>query len=83
MADKRHEEQLEAWAVEGKQGSEPVHAATVILLRDTGRGPETLMLRRNSKIAFGGMWVFPGGRVDPADGPVSYTHLTLPTILLV
>lgn len=22
------------------------------------------MLRRNSKIAFGGMWVFPGGRVD-------------------
>jgi 8-oxo-dGTP pyrophosphatase MutT (NUDIX family) len=25
------------------------------------------MLRRNSKIAFGGMWVFPGGRVDPGD----------------
>ncbi len=25
------------------------------------------MLRRNSKLAFGGMWVFPGGRVDPAD----------------
>jgi 8-oxo-dGTP pyrophosphatase MutT (NUDIX family) len=25
------------------------------------------MLRRNSKIAFGGMWVFPGGRVDDAD----------------
>jgi 8-oxo-dGTP pyrophosphatase MutT (NUDIX family) len=25
------------------------------------------MLKRDSKIAFGGMWVFPGGRVDPAD----------------
>ena len=25
------------------------------------------MLRKNSKIAFGGMWVFPGGRIDDAD----------------
>lgn len=44
-------------------------AATVILLRDTDDGPETLMLRKNSKIAFGGMWVFPGGRVDDDDAP--------------
>ncbi|MGB0621400.1 MAG: NUDIX hydrolase [Myxococcota bacterium] len=44
-------------------------AATVILLRDTEDGPETLMLRKNSKIAFGGMWVFPGGRVDDEDAP--------------
>ena len=44
-----------------------IPAATVILLRDAGDGIETLMLRRNSKLAFGGMWVFPGGRVDPAD----------------
>jgi 8-oxo-dGTP pyrophosphatase MutT (NUDIX family) len=43
-------------------------AATVILVRDSGDGLETLMLRRNSKLDFaGGMWVFPGGRVDPAD----------------
>lgn len=32
------------------------------------------MLRKNSKIAFGGMWVFPGGRIDaedyPADGDI-------------
>lgn len=47
-----------------------IPAATVLLLRDRptngveGSGIETLMLRRNSKIAFGGMWVFPGGRVD-------------------
>jgi 8-oxo-dGTP pyrophosphatase MutT (NUDIX family) len=43
------------------------NAATVVLLRDGADGLETLLLRRNSKIAFGGMWVFPGGRVDPAD----------------
>jgi 8-oxo-dGTP pyrophosphatase MutT (NUDIX family) len=44
-----------------------VLAATVILLRDGEDGLETLMLRRNSKIAFGGMSVFPGGRIDPGD----------------
>ncbi|MCH2171452.1 NUDIX hydrolase [Myxococcota bacterium] len=43
-------------------------AATVILVRDTEDGLETLMLRRNSKLDFvGGMWVFPGGRLDPED----------------
>src|SRR5512134_513636 len=42
-------------------------AATVILLRDAPGGLETLMLRRSSKVAFGGMWVFPGGKVDAAD----------------
>lgn len=44
-----------------------VLAATVVLLRDGEAGLETLMLRRNSKIAFGGMSVFPGGRIDPED----------------
>lgn len=46
-----------------------IPAATVILVRDArgDGGVETLMLRRNSKLAFGGMWVFPGGRIDPAD----------------
>lgn len=48
--------------------SELFEAATVILLRDGERGLEALMLRRNSKLDFaGGMWVFPGGRVDPDD----------------
>jgi 8-oxo-dGTP pyrophosphatase MutT (NUDIX family) len=47
-----------------------VAAATVILLRDAPDGLETLMLRRDSRLAFaGGMWVFPGGRVDPGDWP--------------
>jgi 8-oxo-dGTP pyrophosphatase MutT (NUDIX family) len=45
----------------------PVPAATVVLLRDAPDGLETLMLRRDSKVAFGGMWVFPGGKVDDDD----------------
>jgi 8-oxo-dGTP pyrophosphatase MutT (NUDIX family) len=45
-----------------------IPAATVIPVRDGPDGLETLMLRRNSKLEFaGGMWVFPGGRVDPGD----------------
>ncbi len=44
-----------------------VPAATVVVARDGEAGIEVLMLRRNSSGAFGGMWVFPGGRVDPAD----------------
>ncbi len=46
----------------------PIPAATVCVLRDSDEhGIETLMLRKNSKIAFGGMWVFPGGRLDDDD----------------
>lgn len=54
-----------------------IPAATVLLVRDPvaaptapAAGPEVLMLRRNSGIAFGGMWVFPGGRVDKAESDV-------------
>jgi 8-oxo-dGTP pyrophosphatase MutT (NUDIX family) len=43
----------------------PVHdAATVVLVRDTSAGLECLMLRKNKGQAFGGVWVFPGGRVE-------------------
>ncbi len=45
----------------------PIPAATVVLVRDGADGIESLMLHKNSKLAFGGMWVFPGGRVDPGD----------------
>lgn len=52
-----------------KQGeTQTIFAATVVLLRDTAQGMETLLLRKNSKIAFAGMWVFPGGRIDDDDG---------------
>ena len=43
-------------------------AATVVLLRETSSGIEALLLRRHKAVQFaGGMWVFPGGRVDDGD----------------
>ena len=43
-------------------------AATVVVVRDGAGGEiEVLMVHRNSKHTFGGMWVFPGGKVDPED----------------
>jgi 8-oxo-dGTP pyrophosphatase MutT (NUDIX family) len=44
-----------------------IPAATVVLVRDGASELEVLMLHRTSKVAFGGMWVFPGGRVDDDD----------------
>lgn len=49
-----------------------IPAATVLVIRDGQHGVEALMLKRNSKASFaGGMWVFPGGRIDPEDHPES------------
>jgi 8-oxo-dGTP pyrophosphatase MutT (NUDIX family) len=46
-------------------------ASTVVLLRDSAAGLETLMLKRASKLVFfGGAWVFPGGKVEPEDGDI-------------
>ena len=48
--------------------SEPVLAATAVLLRDGAAGLEVLLLERPSdRGSFAGAWVFPGGRVDPED----------------
>ena len=47
-----------------------IPAATVVLVRDAVEAPsgiETLMLRKTRGISFGGLWVFPGGRVDEGD----------------
>jgi len=51
---------------------EAILAATVIPLRDALQPDgstqlEVLMLKKSSAISFGGMWVFPGGKVDPED----------------
>lgn len=47
----------------------PRHAATVVLLRDAeDHGVEAFVLRRLASMSFaGGMYVFPGGSVDPRD----------------
>jgi 8-oxo-dGTP pyrophosphatase MutT (NUDIX family) len=43
-------------------------ASTVVLLRDGATGPEVYLLRRAGTMAFAaGMYVFPGGSVDPRD----------------
>jgi 8-oxo-dGTP pyrophosphatase MutT (NUDIX family) len=51
-------------------GNKAIPAATVVLLRDAPE-LEVLMLHKTSKVAFGGMWVFPGGRVDDEDYPAN------------
>ena len=48
----------------------PRLASSVILLRDSGDGPEVLLVQRTPKAKFmGGAWVFPGGAVDEGETP--------------
>ncbi len=68
--DKIHRNDIYGDLDKDKQEVEPaIPAATVILLRDTKNVDEVevLMLQKNKNISFGGMWVFPGGRIDEAD----------------
>jgi 8-oxo-dGTP pyrophosphatase MutT (NUDIX family) len=49
----------------------PVDAATLILVDRSGAKPKVLVGRRHDKVVFmPGKFVFPGGRVDTADGRV-------------
>lgn len=51
-------------------GAELRAGATVLLVRDgttAGRPLEVLMLRRHPNTAFGGVWAFPGGVLEPDD----------------
>jgi glyoxylase-like metal-dependent hydrolase (beta-lactamase superfamily II)/8-oxo-dGTP pyrophosphatase MutT (NUDIX family) len=49
--------------------AEPAPAASVILVRDRPSGLETYLLHRHARMPFAAsMVVFPGGRVDSADG---------------
>ena len=42
-------------------------SATVVPLRDGPDGLEVLMIERAAALAYGGMWAFPGGRVEVDD----------------
>ena len=43
-------------------------AATILILRDTDKGMESLMVRRHHKIDFAsGAYVYPGGKIDSGD----------------
>lgn len=44
-------------------------AATVVLLRPSGETFQVYVLKRATTMVFGGVYAFPGGRVDPSDSP--------------
>jgi len=50
----------------------PHAAASTVLLRDTPAGMQTLLLRRHTQMAnMGGVYVFPGGKLDATDSDSS------------
>jgi 8-oxo-dGTP pyrophosphatase MutT (NUDIX family) len=54
------------------RGTDPRHAATVVIARPGIDGPEIYMVRRSAKSPFmPSTLVFPGGRLDPEDGAPS------------
>jgi 8-oxo-dGTP pyrophosphatase MutT (NUDIX family) len=55
----------------------PRQAATVIVLRGGDETLEVLLVRRTAQTRFmGGVWVFPGGAVDAAEGEGDAAHRT-------
>jgi 8-oxo-dGTP pyrophosphatase MutT (NUDIX family) len=53
----------------------PRQAASVVLLRGGADALEVLLVRRTPKARFmGGVWVFPGGAVDAAEGDGDEAH---------
>ncbi|KQP17831.1 NUDIX hydrolase [Pseudorhodoferax sp. Leaf267] len=58
----------------------PRAAATVVMLRDVGAGPEVLLMRRHGlSDVLGGAFVFPGGKLDAADAELDAVgHLDQP-----
>ncbi|MEW2375843.1 NUDIX domain-containing protein [Micromonospora sp. NPDC047812] len=65
-------EHARRFRAEGGTPAAPRVAATVLLLRPAGDDFEVYLIRRVAAMAFGGMYAFPGGGVDPSD---SQAHL--------
>ena len=70
MSDPKHRNDIYG-DLDNAQGTPAIPASTVVILRDGESGMEVLMLHRTSKVHFGGMWAFPGGRIDPEDYPAN------------
>jgi 8-oxo-dGTP pyrophosphatase MutT (NUDIX family) len=67
--------------VQTQPSDSPVRAAaTVLMLRDGTSGLEVLLLKRHGlSDVLGGVYVFPGGKVDPADAHLDMrAHLDVP-----
>lgn len=59
----------------GESATSPRPASTVLVIRDGPAGVEVYLQRRPHGMHFaGGLWVFPGGRVDEADADPSIDH---------
>lgn len=58
------------------QAVKPRPAATVLLVRDTREGVEVFLMKRSGFGIFGGLHVFPGGKVDAADHGEHWNTLT-------
>jgi 8-oxo-dGTP pyrophosphatase MutT (NUDIX family) len=70
--------------VPGARAVQPRRAATLIITRTDGPQPQILMGRRNSGHNFmPNAWVFPGGRVDPADFHAPYAADLRPEVAQV
>jgi 8-oxo-dGTP pyrophosphatase MutT (NUDIX family) len=74
LVNNRDESRYKKWESDHEERgtSELIPAATVVIMRDSESGIELLMLRKSSKVAFGGMWVFPGGKIDETDKVVDF-----------
>jgi 8-oxo-dGTP pyrophosphatase MutT (NUDIX family) len=60
-------EHARRFLAEGRPPAPPRVAATVLLLRPASADFEVYLIRRVAAMAFGGVYAFPGGGVDPSD----------------
>ncbi|WP_117208322.1 NUDIX hydrolase [Allorhizocola rhizosphaerae] len=85
---KRLTDQAREFRESGREPAVPRRAATVVLLRPDR---SVFLIRRLRGMAFGGMWAFPGGALEPDETPVDAavrevfeeTGVTLPASSLV
>jgi len=55
----------------------PIRAAATVMLIDDRPDLQVFMMERNANTIFaGGMWVFPGGAVDPTDDPSIFESIS-------